>query len=220
MHQTVTVIAFILFVTPLFAQESIEIAKDYTLVVDESFRSEKLLNRLEKFSSGQWLTAKHGKPGKCLKYIANDKTREADIRPVAKAVVKENMFTGFILELDVEQCGRDYDCRDFCLIFNFADEENYAFAHFASVAGEMCHGIFTVQSGKLEQISDETSEAVLWGMDEWHKIRMEAETGKVRVWFDGKLLWNVDMPAESQGCIGFGAADGAAKIDNLKIWIR
>ena len=206
-----------------FAQEPEKVPSDYKIVVKESFGHERALKLLEIYPSGQWLIAKKGHPGKTLKYIANHKITVKNVAPITKAILKTDNFENFIIEFDVEQCGRDYDCRDFSVIFNFKDENNYDFIHFASIADETAHGIFTFDSGKLTMLTEEASaQPVLWGMLQWHKIRIEAgvEKDNVKVFFDNKLLWELDNFKEISGRIGFGAPDGAAKIDNLRIWSK
>ena len=206
-----------------FAQEPMKVPSDYKIVVKESFGHERALKLFEIYPSGQWLIAKKGHPGKTLKYIANHKIAVKNVCPITKAILKTDNFESFIIEFDVEQCGRDYDCRDFSVIFNYNDEDNYSFIHFASIADEATHGIFTFDSGKLTMLTKEDlAQPVSWGVLQWHAVRIEAgvEDNKVRVFFDNKLLWELDNFGKISGCIGFGAPDGAAKIDNLKIWAK
>lgn len=212
------IIISILICIPLTAQKQGRRLSDNKQVINESFGNDNSLTLFEIYPSGQWLISKQGESGKCLKYLANHKHPVNDIRPITKGIIKENVFENFIIEFDIEQCGRDYDCRDFCLIFDFKDEDNYAFVHFASITGEDCHGIFKVQNGVLNMISEEVEEPVLWGVAEWHKIRVEADSDKIKVYFNNRLLWDIDNFGTISGQIGFGAPDGAAKIDNLKIW--
>ena len=206
-----------------FAKESVKAPAGYKIVVKESFGHERALKLFEIYPSGQWLIAKKGHPGKTLKYIADHKITIENVCPVTKAILRTDNFGSFILEFDVEQSGRDYDCRDFSVIFNFKDEENYDFIHFASIADEVTHGIFTFDSGKLTMLTKEASaQPISWGVLQWHSVRIEAgvENDKVRVFFNNKLLWELDNFKEISGRIGFGAPDGAAKIDNLRIWAK
>ena len=219
----ITVAIFLFSVFSVFSQEPVKIPSEYKIAVKESFRNENALKLFEIYPHGQWLIAKKGHPGKTLKYIANHKIAVENVAPVTKAILKTDNFESFILEFDVEQCGRDYDCRDFSVIFNFKDENNYNFIHFASVADEEKHGIFTFDSGKLTMLTEEDSaQPVLWGVLQWHAVRIEAgvEDDKVRVFFNNKLFWELDNFGKISGRIGFGAPDGAAKIDNLRIWTK
>ena len=217
----ITIFLFISFYA--FAKEPAKVPAEYKIVVKESFGNERALKLFEIYPSGQWLIAKKGHPGKTLKYIADHKITVENVCPITKAILRTDNFESFILEFDVEQSGRDYDCRDFSVIFNFKDEENYDFIHFASVANEVTHGIFTFDSGKLTMLTKEASaQPVSWGIHQWHSIRIEAglEQNKIKVFFNNKILWELDDFGEISGRIGFGAPDGAAKIDNVKIWSK
>lgn len=192
----------------------------YKTIISESFGSDKIPKTLEAGSDGQWLISKGGKSGKTLKYIGNTQPNGSDVRPVTKAFVRGISFKSFIFEADIEQCGRDYDCRDVCIIFNHIDDNNYNFVHLASVAGEFCHGIFQVKDAMLSMISPESEEPINWGVKQWFQVRIEMglEPGKLLVFVNNSLLWELNEFEHGSGRIGFGAVDGSAKIDNLKIF--
>ena len=189
------------------------------LIVNESFGSDKIPKTIEPTAKGQWLISKDGNPGKTLKYIGDKETTDTDIKPVVMAFVKDPLFTNFVLEADVEQCGRDYHCRDFCIVFDYMDENNYRFVHLASVTGEFCHGIFENKNGQLTRLTTEAEEPIIWGVKQWFALRLEhlTDNGTLRFFVNQQLLWEISLP-QGSGRIGFGAPDGAAKIDNLKIW--
>ena len=212
-----------LFITMMFLQAQDtpgKVPPGYKVVVNESFGSDKVPKTIETAPSGQWLISKGGKPGKTLKYIGNTQNAQIEIIPVVKAFIKETGFKSFVFEADVEQCGRDYNCRDFSIIFNYTDENNYHFIHLASVAGEMCHGVFQMKAGFLTMLTPESDEPVNWGVKQWFRIRVEmgVEAGVLKTYLNGNLVWEVSGLEEKSGLIGFGAPDGSAKIDNLKIW--
>lgn len=194
----------------------------FKLVVNESFGSDKIPKTLEKAPEGQWLISKEGKSGKSLKYIGNQEPINSDIRPITKILVKNSGFSSFILEADIEQCGRDYECRDVCIIFNHIDDNNYNFIHLASITGELCHGVFELKNGNLTLLTPASESPIIWGVKQWFHLRIEKglKPEKLSVFLNNNLLWEIHDFKEGSGQIGFGAPDGSAKIDNLKIWAQ
>lgn len=213
------IIVSLLFAQTAWSQQPGKPPQEFKLVVNESFGSDKLPKTIEPTAKGQWLISKDGNPGKALKYIGETETSGHDIKPVVLAFVNESLFNHFVLEADVEQCGRDYQCRDFCIVFDYVDENNYRFVHLASVTGELCHGVFEIKNGQLTLLTPEAEDPVIWGVKEWFGLRLERlpETNSLRFFMNQQLLWEISN-LEGSGRIGFGGPDGAAKIDNLKIW--
>ena len=192
----------------------------FKVVINESFGASKIPKTIETAPEGQWIISKGGKPGKTLKYIGKTQSDNSDIKPITRAFIKGISFNKFVFEASIEQCGRDYENRDVSIIFNYLDNNNYHFVHLASVAGEMSHGIFQVKDSILTLLTPLAEESLIWGVKQWFQVRLELglEPGAIIVFLNNNLLWKLNNVAEVAGRIGFGAPDGEAKIDNLKIW--
>jgi hypothetical protein len=197
-----------------------KLPEEFKVVVNESFGGSKLPKTIETASEGQWIISKGGKPGTTLKFIGKTQSETTNIKPITKAFIKGMGFNKFVFEASIEQCGRDYENRDVSIIFNFLDNNNYHFVHLASVAGEMSHGIFEVKDSVLTLLTTPSEEPLIWGVKQWFQVRLEQgiEPGVLMVFLNNNLLWKLNDVAEVAGRIGFGAPDGEAKIDNLKIW--
>jgi len=193
---------------------------EFKLVVNEDFGSSKIPKSIEKSPFGQWIISKEGLPGTALKYIGAQNPTHTDVRPETEAFIKGVGFKRFVLEADLEQCGRDYACRDISIIFNHLDDNNYLFIHLASLASEESHGIFEVKNGVLTMLTPPAEEPMVWGVKQWYQLRIEkdGEAPGLRVFLNNMLMWELTVLPDLFGRVGFGAPDGAAKIDNLKIW--
>jgi len=63
---------------------------------------------------------------------------------------------------------------------------------------------------------------VNWGLNVWHKVRLERDTkaGAIRVYFDdlSKPIMIAEDKNFTSGYIGFGSFDDTGMIDNIRIW--
>lgn len=142
--------------------------------------------------------------------------------PVNIALLKGKPFGDFILEADLMQTGAEYGHRDMCLFFGFQSPSRYYYAHLATKADPNAHNIFIVHDQPRKNIAKTTTAGVNWGLNVWHKVRLERKTaeGLIKVYFDDMTL--PVMVAEDKtftaGLVGFGSFDDTGRIDNVRIW--
>ena len=120
------------------------------------------------------------------------------------------------------QTGREYGHRDMCLFFGFQEPSKFYYAHIATAADDHAHNVFIVKDAPRTKIAKETTKGVNWGLEVWHKVRLErkASDGSIKVYFDDltKPIMVAEDKTFASGYIGFGSFDDTGKVDNIKIW--
>ena len=73
-------------------------------------------------------------------------------------------------------------------------------------------------------IANETTKGVVWGQNQWHKLRLvrEGSTGKVEVYFDdlSKPVMRGEDKSFAKGFLGFGSFDDQGRVRNVKVYGR
>lgn len=142
--------------------------------------------------------------------------------PLNIALIKDRQFGDFVLEADCVQTGREYGHRDMCVFFGAKDAANFYYVHLATAADPHAHNVFLVNDEPRVAIASKTTKGVDWGLEVWHRIRVErsVDQGTIKVYFD-----NLDEPimeAEDKhfdyGRIGFGSFDDTGKVRSIRIW--
>ena len=142
--------------------------------------------------------------------------------PVNVALISEQAFGDFILEADLMQTGKEYGHRDMCIFFGFENPKQFYYVHMATAADDHAHNIFIVKQAPRTKIADKTTKGVNWGLNVWHKVRVERrlEEGTIKVFFDD-MSTPIMMAKDSSfkiGHIGFGSFDDTGMVDNIRIW--
>jgi hypothetical protein len=78
-------------------------------------------------------------------------------------------------------------------------------------------------SGKPRtKIAERTTKGVNWGLNVWHKVRLERRVsdGLIRVFFDDMTtpIMVAHDKTFASGYVGFGSFDDTGKVDNIRIW--
>jgi hypothetical protein len=142
--------------------------------------------------------------------------------PVNIALIADKVFTDFIIEVDLIQTGREYGHRDMCLFYGVQNPTNFYYTHIATAADPNAHNVFVVTNAPRKNIAKETTKGVNWGLNVWHKVRLERDTksGSIKVYFDdfSKPIMLAEERTLASGYIGFGSFDDTGMIDNIRIW--
>lgn len=142
--------------------------------------------------------------------------------PVNIALLADRMLGDFILEVDLLQTGREYGHRDMCVFFGVQDPARFYYAHLATKTDPHAHNVFLVNRAARTNISTATTPGVNWGLEVWHRVRLERRLadGSIRVFFDD--LTQPVMTAKDTtfgaGWLGFGSFDDTGKVDSVRIW--
>jgi hypothetical protein len=153
--------------------------------------------------------------------------RQSDYKPAVRspfnlAVLKDRVFTDFILEAEMLQTSKEYGHRDMVICFGFNAPAKFYYAHIATAADDHAHNVFIVNNQPRVKIARETTKGVDWGREVWQKVRLErrGSDGPIKVYF-GDLTKPI-MLAEDKtfpsGYLGFGSFDDTGKIRNVRIW--
>ena len=197
------------------------IPKGYKLLYEQTFENPDSVQQFQMTDANAWKFAKEEKGG-ALELAAQSKYKPEVRSPVNIALIKEKVFGDFILEADLIQTGREYGHRDMCLFFGFQNPKQFYYAHIATKADPNAHNIFLVNNAPRTNIAKTTTTGVSWGLNIWHKVRLERKIadGSIKVYFDDMTI--PIMVAEDKnfgpGFIGFGSFDDTGKVDNIKIW--
>jgi len=140
--------------------------------------------------------------------------------PIAnRAVLKNRIFGDFVLEADVrlpESAGADA-----FLLLGMKDSTKYYFIRL-SADSAISPGIFLYKNGRVTALPLRISQPALLKPAVWQKVRVERNivTRLMRVYV-GNLSAPVMETKDYElimGYIGFGAAEGAVRVDNVRVW--
>jgi hypothetical protein len=197
------------------------IPNGYKLLYEQKFDSPESVKEFQMTDSAAWKYAKEDQGGS-LELAAQSKYKPEVRSPVNIALIKDKVFGDFVLEADLVQTGREYGHRDMCLFFAFQNPKQFYYAHMATKADPNAHNIFIVNNDPRKHIAKTTTGGVNWGLNIWHKVRLERKVseGTIKVYFDDMTI--PIMTAEDKtfgpGVIGFGSFDDTGKVDNIRIW--
>jgi hypothetical protein len=195
--------------------------RGYKLLYEQSFEKPDSIKSFQMTDPAAW---KYGKEdtGGSLELAAQSKYNPEVRSPVNIALIKDKIFGDFILEADLIQTGKEYGHRDMCIFFGFQKPTQFYYVHIATKADQNAHNVFIVNDKPRANIAKTTTPGVNWGLNIWHKVRLERKLadGSIKVYFDDMTI--PIMVAEdktfAEGCIGFGSFDDTGKVDNIKIW--
>lgn len=140
--------------------------------------------------------------------------------PLNIALLDAPAFGDFVLDLEMQQTGREYGHRDLCLFFGHQGPAQYYYVHIASKADPNAHNVFLVDGAPRRSFAQRTTEGIDWGSpDSWHRVRLVRMGASIRVYFDD--LETPVMEAEdstfSVGRIGFGSFDDQGRFRRVRI---
>ena len=201
---------------------SAPVPEGYSLVYESGFDDADAVKALRSTDPGAWRHAKEGKDGGALE-LHRQSRYEYEVRsPFNIALIDGLVFEDFILEVDLQQTGKEYGHRDLCLFFGVEDRSKFYYVHLATKADPNAHNVFIVNGEPRKSFATKTTEGVDWGREVWQKIRLERDTkaGTIKVfWNDMKTpIMLAEDTTFTKGYIGFGSFDDTGKVDNLRIW--
>ena len=195
--------------------------KGYKLLYEQAFEVPDSLKSFQMTDPAAWKYSREENGGSLE--LATQSNYKPEVRsPVNIALIKEKVFGDFILEGDFIQTGKEYGHRDMCLFFGFQKPTQFYYVHIATKADPNAHNVFIVNDKPRTNIAKTTTAGVNWGLNIWHKVRIERKLadGSIKVYFDDMTI--PIMVAEDknlgEGFIGFGSFDDTGKVDNIRIW--
>jgi hypothetical protein len=198
-----------------------DLPSGYRLLYEESFENAEALADFVTTDAQAWRIAsieqKHA-----LELSAQSRYQPPVRSPVNMAMIRDRVFGDFVMECDLMQTGREYGHRDMCLFFGFESPSRFYYAHIATAADDHAHNIFVVNEQPRTKIADETTQGVNWGLNVWHRVRIERtlEDGLIKVYYDDlkKPIMVATDETFRTGYIGFGSFDDTGMIANIRVW--
>lgn len=194
----------------------------YKLVYSQDFEKDGALKDFVFTDPKAWAVSKDDQGNTTLELVKQSEYKPEVRSPVNISLLKDKALGDFVLEADLLQTGKEYGHRDMCLFFNFQDPKNFYYTHIATKADPNAHNIFRVQDAPRTNIATKTTAGVQWGLNVWHKVRLERDTkaGTIKVYFDdltAPLMIATDKNFP-KGFLGFGSFDDTGRIDNIRVW--
>jgi hypothetical protein len=142
--------------------------------------------------------------------------------PFNIALVAGQKFGDCIIEANCLQTGKEYGHRDMIVVFGFQGPSQFYYTHIATKADDHANNIFIVKDAPRTKISTETNAGNNWGLNVWHKVRVErkASDGTIKVYFDdmAKPIMTATDKNFGAGWVGFGSFDDTGRIANIRVW--
>jgi len=208
-------------IAPAAGEKPADLPGGYKLLYEQTFERDKAVNDFVMTDTAAWKQTKDDKVS-ALELVQQSKYEPAVRSPVNIALIADKVFTDFVLEADLIQTGKEYGHRDMCLFFGFQNPTNFYYTHIATAADDHAHNIFIVKNAPRTKIAKETTKGVNWGLNTWHKVRLERKLadGTIKVYFDdlAKPIMVAEDKTFGPGGIGFGSFDDTGKVDNIRVW--
>ncbi|MHA3773407.1 hypothetical protein ACXR0O_17880 [Verrucomicrobiota bacterium sgz303538] len=197
------------------------IPASYRLVYQQDFSKPEAIDDFAFTDRSAWkLSNTDGKP--TLELVKQSDYKPQFRSPFNIARLEGKKFGDVIFEADCLQTGKEYGHRDMVFVYGYQSPSRFYYTHIATAADEHAHNCFIVNDAPRVKFAKQTTKGVNWGLDVWHKVRIErkASDGSVRVYFDD--MKEPIMVAEDKtfgpGEIGFGSFDDTGKITNIRVY--
>jgi len=219
----VAMLAWGIFSSATQAEEQASPAPEgYKLVYDQPFETDDVLNQFVFSDPAAWKLAKTGDRS-ALDLFQQSKYSPQHRSPVNIALLNGPHVGDFVLEVEMQQTGKEYGHRDMCLYFGFQDPNHFYYVHIATKTDAHAHNIFIVNDAARLKISEKTTAGFDWGKpDTWHTVRLvrEASTGKIEVTIDKgtEPIMTATDKTFGAGWLGFGSFDDTGLVDDIRLW--
>ncbi len=196
--------------------------QNFKLIYNQDFESPQAINDFEMTDVDAWKIS-DGDTGKVLELFGKSNYKSSVRSPFNIALIKDVVVGNFVLEVELNQTGKEYGHRDLCLFFGVNSSTNFYYVHIASIADDHANNIFLVNDEPRIKIGTQTTKGTDWGTsNSWHKVRIERDvaSGSIKVYFDDHKTPIMEARDVHflKGSIGIGSFDDTGKFDNLKIW--
>lgn len=193
----------------------------YQLAFEQTFERGEPLRQFVFTDTAAWKLSGEG-AGRALELHQQSAYQPPVRSPVNIALLADRQFDDFILEVDMLQTGREYGHRDMCIFFGLQSPQEFYYVHLATKADPNAHNVFIVNHAPRKNFADKTTDGVNWGLEVWHRVRVERRVreGTIKVFFDDleKPVMEAKDTTFGAGHIGFGSFDDTGKVKNIRIW--
>ena len=199
------------------------IPEGYRVVYSQDFQDESALKDFEFTDASAWKVVEaDGK--KALELHKQSKYKPVHRSPFNIALLAGQKFGDCIIEANCLQTGKEYGHRDMVVVFGFQNPSQMYYTHIATKADDHANNIFIVKDAPRLKISKVSNEGNNWGLNVWHKVRVERKTsdGTIKVYFDdmAKPIMTAEDKSFGAGWVGFGSFDDTGRVANIRIWAK
>lgn len=199
-----------------------DIPVGYVLAYEQDFLRADTLKDFVFSDAKAWRHAPGDPPA--LELFQQSQYRPPHRSPVNIALLDNLVVGDCIVECEALQTGREYGHRDMIFVVGYQNPSKYYYVHIATAADPNANNVFLVNDAPRRNIATETNRGNNWGLEEWHKIRIErkATDGSIAVFFDDmkKPIMKARDTSFGPGHVGFGSFDDTGKITRIRVWAR
>jgi len=194
----------------------------YTLVYSQDFESEQAIADFRFTDAGAWRVAEDAQGNGYLDLYGASNYQPTYRSPMNIGLIQVGTVGSFVLDVDMQQAGREYGHRDMCVFFGFNNPDHFYYTHMATAGDQNAHQVFIVNDAPRTPITIDRTAGVDWGQGAWRHIRVvrDAEAGTISVYFD-----DMEHPVQTasdttftSGYVGFGSFDDVGRIDNIRLY--
>jgi len=194
----------------------------YTLVYQQDFSSSDAVSDFVYTDKDAWRRSEGDTGDGYLELFGKSDYQPEHRSPRNIALIRTATVGSFVLDVDMQQSGREYGHRDLCVFFGFNDPNHFYYSHMATKGDRNAHQVFIVNQQPRTPITTDRTKGVNWGNEVWRRIRVvrDADAGTIAVYLDDmeKPIQVAKDTTFAEGYVGFGSFDDVGKIDNIRLY--
>jgi len=141
------------------------------------------------------------------------------VRPAEYSLVDHLTYTDFTFKCKL-RCDAPVErrYRDVVIIFGYQDDTHFYYVHFSNISDDLHNGIMLVNGDRRRKLNTDTPKPTLTDVD-FHKakVKRNAATGDIKVYFDGKLVMEAQDRTFTAGKVGVGSLDDVGSFDDVYV---
>ena len=191
----------------------------YKVVYEQDFSDDDAMDDFQFSDPAAWRLGKTEEGEGYLDLYGKSQYGPPHTSPRNIALLTDKMVKDFVLDLELQQTGKEYGHRDMCVFTNFSDPANYYYTHIASKTDDRAHNVFIVDDAPRIKISHKTTDGHKWSNDDWHNVRIKREGDTILVFVDNmeKPIMEANNGELGWGYVGIGSFDDTGRVRKLKL---
>jgi hypothetical protein len=194
-----------------------ELPDGFELVYAQDFASEAALEDFAFSDPSEWRRAPRPDGTGVLELTGTGAYEPPHRSPHRIALVDDLLVGDFVLEVLARYRGREYGHQDLCVFFGFESPSRFYYVHLAPEPDEHAHNVFLVHDAERRALAPVQAEGVKWGPP-WHSVRVERIGARVRVYFSGEPVLEVQDDTLGFGRVGVGSFDDQGEFWKLRVF--
>lgn len=196
--------------------------KDYKVVYEQDFSDKNAAKDFQFSDPDAWKMGKDGDE-QFLELFGKSKykPRAGAYSPLNIALMTRHKVRDFVLDLELQQTGKEYGHRDMCVFYGFGDRAKFYYTHIASKTDDRAHNVFIVNDKPRTKISHATTAGHKWSDGGWHNVRIvrDVDSGKIEVYVDdmSKPIMKATDKTFEWGYVGIGSFDDTGRVRKMKL---